>query len=551
MSNNVTDSKLINGTATWVEQRTGASAAVKEFGRKIFPSHWSFMLGEVALYSFVILVLSGTFLTLWFKPAMGEMHYEGPFAPLRGVEVSEAYASTLYISFEVRGGLFLRQIHHWAALLFMASLSLHAMRIYFTGAYRKPREINWIIGVLLIMMGMAAGFTGYSLPDDLLSGNGLRIIDGILKSIPLVGTYVSFFLFGGEFPGVDIVSRLYSIHIMIVPALLIALIGVHLMFVVIHKHTQWPGSGHTEKNVVGEPVLPTFAAKGGGFFFMIFALLSLISGLFTINPIWNYGPYDPSPVSAGTQPDWYIGWLDGFLRLMPGWLEFYIFGYPISFNIFSALIVTFLLFGLMAAWPFVESWVTKDKREHHILDRPRNAPVRTAMGVAVTIWYMVMWAAASGDIIAVFFHLSLNDVTYLLRTLFFFGPVIGYIVTKRICMGLQRKDREIALHGRESGEIIRLPNGEFQERHKPLSEKARWKLTAYESPAYLPAQPNERGVITRGEKNRAALSKFFFEKRVAPVTNEELEASHDHHAVSGAHDDHEAAAGDRELESKH
>ena len=329
----------IGKAANFAETRVGASALVREFGRKIFPSHWSFMLGEVALYSFIIVVLSGTFLTFFFQPAMGEMHYEGPWLPLRGVEISEAYNSTLAISLEIRGGLFIRQMHHWGALLFVAALSVHMLRVFFTGAFRRPRELNWVVGVLLVIMGMAAGFTGYSLPDDLLSGNGLRIIDGILKSLPLVGTYISFFLFGGEFPGIDIVARLYTLHIMIVPALLIALIGIHLMFVVVHKHTQYPGAGNTEKNVVGEPVLPTFAAKGGGFFFLIFGLLSLISALFTINPIWNYGPYDPSPVSAGTQPDWYIGWADGFLRIVPGWFEFYIFGWPISFNINSAVIV--------------------------------------------------------------------------------------------------------------------------------------------------------------------------------------------------------------------
>ncbi|WAL40742.1 cytochrome bc complex cytochrome b subunit [Brevibacterium sp. BRM-1] len=553
MSNTVTDSKFLTGAARFVESRTGASAAVKEFGRKIFPAHWSFMLGEVALYSFIVLLLSGTFLTLWFKPAMGEMHYEGSFAPLRGVEMSEAYASTLNISFEIRGGLFLRQLHHWAALLFMAALSLHALRIFFTGAYRKPRELNWIVGVALIAMGMAAGFTGYSLPDDLLSGNGLRIIDGLLKSIPLVGTYVSFFLFGGEFPGTDIVSRLYTMHIMLVPAVLIALIGVHLMFVVIHKHTQWPGAGHTEKNVVGEPVLPTFAAKGGGFLFMIFSLLCLIAGLFTINPIWNYGPYDPSPVSAGTQPDWYIGWMDGFLRLMPGWLEFYIAGYPISFNIFSALLVAAVLFGAMIAWPFFEAWLTGDHRDHNILERPRNNPTRTAVGVAATVWYLVMWAAASGDLIAVFFHMSLNDVTYVLRTLFFLGPILGYIVTRRVCLGLQRKDRELVLHGIESGQIIRLPHGEYQERHIPVDPHARWKLTAFESPAPVPARANAKGVVPRSERVRAKFAQFFFENRVEPVTKDELDAAHhDHHGeVEGGHDAELAGAGHGELPKGH
>ncbi|GAA2107260.1 MULTISPECIES: cytochrome b [Brevibacterium] len=524
----------IGKTAAWTEQRTGASVAVREFGRKIFPAHWSFMLGEVALYSFIVLVLSGTFLTFWFKPAMAEVVYHGPFTPLYGMEISEAYQSTLEISFEIRGGLFIRQMHHWAALLFMAALSIHALRIFFTGAFRKPRELNWLVGVALVAMGMAAGFTGYSLPDDLLSGNGLRIIDGILKSLPLVGTYISFFLFGGEFPGIDIVSRLYTLHIMIVPAVLIALIGIHLMFVVIHKHTQWPGAGHTEKNVVGEPVLPTFAAKGGGFFFMIFGLLALISGLFTINPIWNYGPYDPSPVSAGTQPDWYIGWADGILRLMPGWMEFYIFGYPISLNINIAVVIMGVFFGAMALWPFLESWLTKDTREHHILDRPRNAPTRTGFGVAAIVWYCVMWAGASGDLVAVFFHMSLNDMIYIFRVLFFVGPVIAFFLTRRICMSLQRKDRELVLHGHESGQVIRLPHGEFQERHTALTPQEMWKLTAFEAPAPLPAQPGKDGKISRGERIRARMAKAFYEDRVTPVTKAELDAAHhDHHEVEG------------------
>lgn len=520
----------VGSLAKWTEERTGASKAVREFGRKIFPSHWSFMLGEVALYSFVILVLTGTFLTFWFKPAMAEVVYTGPWNPLHGVTISEAYDSTLKISFEVRGGLFIRQMHHWAALLFMAALSMHAMRVFFTGAFRKPREINWVIGIVLSMLGLGAGFTGYSLPDDLLSGNGLRIIDGLLKSIPLVGTYISFFLFGGEFPGEDIVSRLYSLHIMILPALLIAFIGVHLMFVVIHKHTQWQGPGHTEKNVVGEPVLPTFAAKGGGFFFLIFALLAFISSIFTTNAIWNYGPYDPSPVSAGTQPDWYVGWADGILRIMPGWMEFYIAGYPISLNINIAIVIMMGFWGIAAVWPWIEAWLLKDNREHHIVDRPRNNPTRTGLGVAAAVWYAIMWAGASGDLVAVFFHMSLNDMIYIFRVLFIVGPFIAFYLTRRICLSLQRKDRELVLHGHETGQIIRLPHGEFQERHQPLTPHEVWALTAFETPQVLPAQPGKDGKVSGLERLRARVAKYFYEDRVHPVTKAELDAAHAEHS---------------------
>jgi len=527
-------STRVGRIANFVDTRTGGSAMVKEFGRKIFPDHWSFMFGEVALYSFVILLLSGTFLTLFFDPSMAETHYTGSYVPLKGVEMSVAYASTLDISFDIRGGLFMRQVHHWAALLFVAAMSVHMLRVFFTGAFRRPRELNWVVGGVLLILGLAAGFTGYSLPDDLLSGNGLRIIDGVIKSIPLVGTYISFFLFGGEFPGDAIIGRLYVLHILLVPAMILLLIAIHMFMLIVHKHTQYPGPGRTENNVVGYPVGPVYAAKAGGFFFIVFGVIALIAAAFTINPIWNYGPYDPSPVSAGTQPDWYIGFVDGALRLMPGVIgdfhfEFVIFGYTLTLNVLlPALVPAGILFTLLFTWPWIERWVTRDNREHHLLDRPRNAPTRTAIGVAGVVWYCTMWAAAGSDLIATHFHVSLNDVTYWLRALFFIGPIIGYIVAKRIALALQRKDREIALHGRETGRIVRLPHGEFIEVHEPLDDYRQYRLVNFESPDVLPAQPGANGRVGRVEKLRGRLSQVFFEDRVAPVTPAELEAAHEH-----------------------
>lgn len=533
----------------FVDTRVGGSAIVKEFGRKIFPDHWTFMFGEVALYSFVILLLSGTFLTFFFDPSMAETHYDGSYVPLRGIEMSVAYSSSLDISFDIRGGLFMRQVHHWSALLFVAAVSVHMLRVFFTGAFRRPRELNWVIGGVLLILAMAAGFTGYSLPDDLLSGNGLRIIDGVIKSIPVVGTYISFFLFGGEFPGTVIIPRLYVLHILLIPALILLLIAMHLFLVVVHKHTQFPGPGRTNDNVVGYPVGPVYAAKAGGFFFIVFGIIAAISAAFTINPIWNYGPYDPSPVSAGTQPDWYIGWVDGALRLMPGILAGFPFEWQIPFPwgtntlslnvLFPALVPAGIVFTLLFAWPWIEAWVTKDRREKHLLDRPRNAPTRTGIGVAGVVFYCVMWAAASSDLIATHFMVSLNDVTYWLRALVIIGPIIGFVVARRIALALQRKDREIVLHGRETGRIVRLPHGEFIEVHEPVDEYKRYKLSTFDSPQALPAQPDVNGHISKGEKRRAWVSRFFFEDRVAPVTPAELEEahSHGHHGeVAGEHD---------------
>ncbi|KQR54413.1 ubiquinol-cytochrome c reductase cytochrome b subunit [Leifsonia sp. Leaf336] len=515
--------------ANYIEDRTSISGAVKEFGRKIFPDHWSFLLGEVALYSFIVILLTGTFLTFFFQASMAEVVYNGSYVPLKGIHMSAAMESTLNISFEVRGGLLVRQIHHWAALLFVAAIGLHMLRIFFTGAFRKPRELNWVIGFTLFILAMAEGFTGYSLPDDLLSGNGLRIIDGLIKGLPVVGTWISFLLFGGEFPGTAIVGRLYTLHILLLPALVVAFIALHLVFVVVHKHTQYAAPGRTQGNVVGYPVLPVYAAKAGGFFFIVFGVVALMASLFTINPIWNYGPYDPSPVSAGTQPDWYIGFADGALRLVPPGWEFVWLNRTWSFNIIVPVVILGVFIVTVMIYPFIEAWITGDKREHHILDRPRNAATRTAIGAAGVTFYAVFWAAASSDIIATHFMLTMEGVIHTLQALLFVGPVVAYFLTKRVCLALQKKDRSVALHGYETGRIVKLPGGEFIEVHEQLSDYERWRLVSFEAYEPLMIRPNKRGKITAGTRMRASLSRWFFEDRLVPPTRGELESGHGHH----------------------
>ncbi|WP_066518946.1 cytochrome bc1 complex cytochrome b subunit [Curtobacterium ammoniigenes] len=530
-------SKILGAVANYIDERTSISGLVKEVGRKIFPDHWSFMLGEVALYSFVVILLSGTFLTFFFQASMAEVVYNGAYVPLKGVQMSAAMQSALNISFDIRGGLFVRQIHHWAALLFIAAIMLHMTRVYFTGAFRKPRELNWVFGFTLWVLAMAEGFTGYSLPDDLLSGNGLRIIVGMIEGVPVIGVWIAYLLFGGQFPGTAIVGRLYTLHILLLPAILVAVLGVHLVLVVINKHTQWAGPGKTNDNVVGVPILPAFAAKAGGFFFIVAGILALIASFFTINPIWTYGPYDPSPVSAGTQPDWYIGFADGALRLVPPHLEFIIWGnYTLSMNILLPIIVLVLLIVAIAAYPFLEAWVTGDKREHHILDRPRNAPTRTAIGAAGITLYGSLWAAASSDIIATHFMVSIDSVIHVIQAMAVLGPFVAFWITKRVCLALQKKDREIVLHGYESGRIVRLPHGEYIEVHQQLDEYERWRLLQFNDYQPLMLRPNAKGKITRSEKIRAGLSRFFFEDRIAPVSKEELETAHSSHHANPAVD---------------
>ncbi len=526
-------------TATYVDQRLGSNRFLgRQFG-KVFPEHWSFMLGEITLYSFIVVLLTGVFLTLFFKPSMVEVIYDGSYVPLRGVQMSEAYASALNISFDVRGGLLLRQMHHWSALVFVFAMAVHMFRVFFTGAFRKPREFNWIIGVALTTLAMGAGFSGYSLPDDLLSGTGLQIARGIMQAIPVVGTWMAFLLFNGEFPGTDFISRLYAVHILLIPGLILALVTVHLMLVWTQKHTQFPGPARTNENVVGYPLMPIYMAKAGGFFFVVFGIIALVGGLVTINPIWIFGPFTPDQVSAGSQPDWYIGFLDGALRVMPNW-ETTILGFTISWNIFvPAVIMPGVLFTVLALYPFIEAWVTGDKREHHLLDRPRNAPVRTGLGVMSITFYCLLWVGGANDVIAIAFDLSINSITWALRVLLFVLPPIMFVVTKRWCLGLQRRDRDKLLHGYESGRVLRLPHGEFIEVHQPLSQTELAVITSKTDHDVLPvpARTDADGVRNKaykGQLRRHKLSSFFYADNIALPTAEEIAAGQEHAAHSAA-----------------
>ena len=524
-------------TAKYVDQRLGSNKFLGRNLGKVFPDHWSFMLGEIALYSFIVVLLTGTFLTLFYDPSMVEVVYNGAYVPLKGVEMSQAYASTLDISFEVRGGLLIRQMHHWSALIFVAAIAVHMFRVFFTGAFRKPREFNWLVGVGLTALALGAGFTGYSLPDDLLSGTGLQIIRGILQSIPLVGTWSAFLVFGGEFPGTEIIPRLYAAHILLIPGLLLGLISAHLMMVWTQKHTQFPGPGRTNSNVVGYPLLPVYMAKAGGFFFIVFGIIALIGGLVTVNPIWIFGPYMPDQVSAGTQPDWYIGWLDGALRLMPNW-ESVIAGFTISWNVLiPSVIIPGILFTVLAFYPFLEAWATGDKREHNLLERPRNAPVRTSIGVVAIVFYGILWIGGGNDIIATTFDLSFNALAWTLRVLLIAAPPIAFVVTKRICLGLQRKDREKLLHGYESGRVLRLPHGEFIEVHQPLNYKELAVISAKEDLPVLPApvKTDSDGVRNphyRVDQLRHKVSSFFLRDNIERPTDAEIEAGQAHAAHS-------------------
>jgi ubiquinol-cytochrome c reductase cytochrome b subunit len=447
-----------------LDERLGIAKGGRVFLDKIFPDHWSFMLGEIALYSFVVLIATGIFLTLYFVPSQQTIVYHGSYAPLRGQLVSQAYGSTVDISFAVRGGLLIRQMHHWAADIFTGSIIVHMARIFFTGAFRKPRELNWTIGVTMLILAIFEGFIGYSLPDDLISGTGLRIGYSIALSIPFVGSYITSFLWGGPFPGTQIINRFYIIHVLIIPAILAVLISVHLGLLVRQKHTQFAGEGRTEDNVVGSPMFPTFMAKTTGFLFMVAGASGLLGAFAQINPIWQFGAYyNPSKISYAVQPDWYMGWLDGALRIMPSW-EFAGDGHTVPLEVFlPAVVFPGLIFTICLLWPAIERRWTGDNEMHHLLDRPRNRPKRTAAGAAMLALLFTLFAASSTDVLANYFHVSLNEVLVFFRVAVFVVPVIAGLVAYQLCRemqgvhGIGKRKRPVIVQRSSQGAYTTVP----------------------------------------------------------------------------------------------
>nr|WP_255672847.1 ubiquinol-cytochrome c reductase cytochrome b subunit [Glycomyces amatae] len=480
---------------------------------KVFPDHWSFLLGEIALFSFILLLLSGTFLALFFEPSMAHVTYEGAYVPLQGIEMTKAYESALDISFEVRGGLFMRQMHHWATLLFMASILVHMLRIFFTGAFRAPRETNWMIGILLFWVGFFEGFFGYSLPDDGLSGTGLRIMEGMTQSVPFIGPWASAALFGGQFPGTSVISMIYIIHVFIFPLILLALITVHVGLVFAQKHTQWPGPGRTEHNVVGFRMFPNYVMKQVGFMLFIWGVIGAMAGLFQINPIWLFGPYEVSVVSSASQPDFYVMYLDGLIRLFPAW-ELRIPPYFTLPAVFWPAIAGMGLSVLLPlVYPALERRFTKDRGHHNLLQRPRDTPARTSLGVMVVVFWIIGVISGGNDVFAQAFHISLNAMTWAGRIGIVVLPIIAYYVTYRICLGLQQHDREVLAHGLETGILMRDPNGRFYEVHQPLAEPDEHGHTELEYSGWVvPKKMNRVGALEPTDKG-------FFKSIEEPAEN--------------------------------
>jgi ubiquinol-cytochrome c reductase cytochrome b subunit len=449
-----------------LDERFHLATAVRKESSHVFPKHHSFFWGELALYSFIVLVLSGTVLGLYFVPDTTEVVYTGPYEPLRGLHMSRAYESALTISFEVSGGLFIRQMHHWAALVFVASIVLHMFRNFFTGAFRKPREATWLTGVALLLIAVPEGYLGYSMLDDLLSGIGVRIFSGILLSIPVGGAWAHWLVFGGEFEGELWISRFFLLHVFLLPGVLIALIAVHLGLVWYLKHTQFPGPGARETNAIGDRAVPGFMTKTVTNGLCVAGVLALMGGVFQINPIFLWGPYTPADSSTGSQPDWYIGFIIGALRLFPP-VDIELGPYTVVAPFWPGVVVPLVMFGLLFAYPFLEQRLTKDRRLHNLLERPRDNPVRTGVGAMAITFYLVLFVAGGDDIIAIALNIPFEWFVWGGRAAVFVLPPLAYFLTHRICLGLQRTDRALLERGIHTGLLQERDDGVFVELRQP------------------------------------------------------------------------------------
>jgi ubiquinol-cytochrome c reductase cytochrome b subunit len=421
-------------------RRTRAAEKLEKVSSKVFPDHWSFLLGEIAAYSFLVLVATGIALLFFYDPSRETVVYDGAYAPLQGLEVTRAYESVVRLSFDTRGGLLLRQTHHWAALVFTAAITLHACRLFFTGAFRRPRRLNWAIGVTMALLALASGFFGLALADDLISGTGVRVAQGFGLSVPVIGPALTHLLFGSDFPSDTMTRNFYWLHVLVLPLMIGGLLAVHLLLVFVQTHTQFPGSRQREDNVVGDRAWPLYLGKSVALLLGVFGVLVAMGGVAQINPIWQYGPYDPASASVPAQPDWYLQFVEGALRVAPP-ITIEVAGYAISTPFLSGVVFPLSVFALLYLWPFIEERATGDRAQHHVLDRPRDRPVRTAIGTGALAFLVVLTMAGSHDLQGLWLGFDLQTMTWAYRIALLVVPLVAAATAWHVCRSLQAADQ--------------------------------------------------------------------------------------------------------------
>jgi cytochrome b-561 len=414
----------------WLDDRLGLTDSRAALG-KAFPVADSFLLGEIALFNFLVLVLTGLFLGFFYEPSTAEVTYQGSVLRYQDETVPEAFASVLRITYDIPYGMFVRRMHHWAAHLFVAAIALHMLRVFFTGAYRNPREPNWLVGTTLAALSMFASYTGYALPFDEFATTATGIGHSIARSVPIVGDALAGVVFGGTFPSGATIPRLYFLHVLVLPTAIALLIGLHLAILVRQKHTELPrqreiaGPEPVDRDddsvLVGLPAVPNQAAISIVVCCLLLAVLSLLAGLLPVHNVAAYGPNDPTSTPSPIMPDWFLMWGYGFLKLVPSWLQVELFGITISTEFIGGALLPGLVFGLVLLWPFVD---TVPEPVHFTAD-PLDRPWQTAAGIAGVVFVMVASVAGMDVFVADLLGTTTAALTPALAGLLVFGPLLA------------------------------------------------------------------------------------------------------------------------------
>ncbi|WP_411966039.1 cytochrome b [Haloferax sp. YSMS24] len=456
------------GTRTygWFDSRFDLDSG-REFLGKAFPAEDSFLLGEVALFCFLLLILTGMFLGMFFEPSTSDVQYEGSVAEYQGEDVPEAYASVLHITYDIPFGMFIRRMHHWAAHLFVASIGLHMLRVFFTGAYRNPREPNWVVGTGLAGLSMGAAYTGYALPFDEFAATATGIGYNLATSIPLVGELVGKAFFGGEFPSSATIPRLYFIHVLIIPIAIGVLLAIHMAILIRQKHTEAPrdddvrslpsepqqsadgvaasdGGDETvvskddDNVVIGLPAFPNQTAVSAVVFFLTLATLAALAGFLPVHNIAEYGPNNPAGTPELIMPDWFLMWVYGLLKLLPSWMGFTIpvVGIHISTEFVGGVLLPTLVFGAIAVWPFVDY---HDKSVHFTAD-PLARPWQTAVGIAAIQFIMIASIAGMNNLLGRALGVGTGVINPILTVALFVVPIGSGILTYRMLDDGEERD---------------------------------------------------------------------------------------------------------------
>ena len=421
----------------WLDERFDLDRGI--FG-KAFPEdrYGSFLLGEVGLFAFVVLALTGTYLGLLYAPSAETTSYQGSVIQYSGKQVPAAFASVLTITYDTPFGMFVRMAHHWAAYVFIAAIALHMFRIFFTGAYRDPHEPNWFVGGTLLLLALVEGFFGYALPYDNFSATATTIGFEMLGSIPLVGQWLQGLVFAGAFPdqAAKAIPRMFFIHVFLIPVLLVVLVAVHMGILLTQKHSEHAPTSRTapaspasddDRVVVGLPLFPQQFLVSTVVFLLTGTAIAFLAGFFPVQRVAIVGPASTTSTPSGVTPDWFFMWVFGMLKILPS-------------RLLGGIVLPLAIIGLMILWPLFDD---ADRPVHFTVD-PLDRPLQTAIGVASIMVIVVLSIDGMNTTVAGIFGLSTAGVQPYLIALTIWLPLLEFAIVYNVLSHRRNKKHDIS-----------------------------------------------------------------------------------------------------------